>query len=265
LATIWHREPDWSHGVLVGPLAVCMLWMRRDRFPGGAAGWGWPGLLLVALSVAMRFTAAWYYLDPLDGWSILFWVAGVAWLFGGRRVLWWSLPSIVFLGFMVPLPYRLEIGLTLWLQTIATKFGCGLLHLCGQPAIVEGHTILLGAHRLEVEQACSGVAIFMSIVAMAFVFAAVVRRPWWERVLLLLSVIPVALGVNAVRIAAMGLLCQHVSKEVAGTVGHNAVGWAMIVAAGGLFAAVVWYLKKLFPEVEYVEAEMASPKDAPHD
>ena len=33
LVGAWIREPDYSHGFLVAPLAVLFLWARRDRFP----------------------------------------------------------------------------------------------------------------------------------------------------------------------------------------------------------------------------------------
>ena len=49
------------------------------------------------------------------------------------------------------------------------------------------YTIHLGEHQLEVEQACSGLRIFMGIVALAFAYVIIVRRPWWEKALLLVQ------------------------------------------------------------------------------
>ena len=101
--------------------------------------------------------------------------------------MWWSLPSIAFLWFMVPLPFRVERWLSLPLQGAATKLSCWILQALGQPALAEGHVILLGDNRLEVEQACSGLRIFVGIVALAFAYAILMRRQWWEKALLLLS------------------------------------------------------------------------------
>jgi hypothetical protein len=97
LVNTWNHVQDYSHGYLVAPLAVLFLWARRDRMPSAAVGLAWPGLLLVVISGGMRVAGAWYYFESLDGWSILLWTAGVIWLFLGRAIFWWSLPSVAFL------------------------------------------------------------------------------------------------------------------------------------------------------------------------
>ena len=105
LVHVWETQQDYAHGYLVVPLAAYFLWARRDRFPGVPNHYRlWPGLALLCLSALMRYVAALYYLVPLDGWSILVWVAGIVWLLGGWQWVRWSLPSIAFLFFMIPLP-----------------------------------------------------------------------------------------------------------------------------------------------------------------
>jgi len=253
LVAAWNREPDYSHGFFVAPLAAYFLWVRRDRFPGIAGGLSWLGLGLVAAGVAARAFGAHFYLEAIDGWSIMLWVGGVVWFFGGWRVLWWSAPSIVFLWFMVPLPFRMERWLSLPLQGAATKLSCWILQALGQPALAEGHVIFLGDYRLEIEQACSGLRIFVGIVALAFAYVIITRRTWWEKALLLLSAVPIALLANAARIVATGLLYQFVSGEAAKQFSHDGAGWVMIVFAAGLFGLVLWYLCSLVREVELIE------------
>jgi len=256
LVDTWNKVPDYGHGYLVAPLAVLFLWVRRDRMPAVAPELAWPGLLLVALSVVMRIAGAWYYFDSLDGWSILPWVAGVIWLFLGRAYLWWALPSVVFLLFMVRLPFRVELGLSLRLQNIATTLSVWVLQLLGQPALAEGHTIHLDNNvTLEVEQACSGLRIFIGIGALAYAYVVIVRRSWWEKAVLVLSVIPIALIANATRVVATGLLFRYVSGEAAKKFSHDVAGLVMIPFAAGLFALVLWYLGKLVREVEPVRME----------
>ena len=255
LVDSWNREPDYSHGFFVPLLAIWFLWARRDLFPGmdrGALDVVF-GLGLIAASVAVRALGAHFYLDALDGWSILPWVGGAVLLLAGRKVFWWSLPSIAFLWFMVPLPYRVERWLSLPLQGMATKLSCWVLQALGQPALSEAHVIILGDNRLEVEQACSGLRIFMGITALAFAYVILMRRSWWEKSLLLCSTVPIALIANAARIVATGLLYQYTSGEAAKKFSHDAAGWVMIVFAAGLFGLVLWYLSRLVEEVEVVD------------
>ena len=103
------------------------------------------------------------------------------------------------------------------------------------------------------EEACSGLRIFVGIVALAFAYVVLVKRPWWERALLLASVVPIALVANATRIVVTGLLNQWVSGEAAHTFTHDVAGYVMMPFAAGLFALVLWYLSKLVREVELVD------------
>src|SRR5437764_6213347 len=47
LADKWLHDPQYSHGLLVSPFAVYLLWVRRDRFPARALPAPLPGLLLL--------------------------------------------------------------------------------------------------------------------------------------------------------------------------------------------------------------------------
>lgn len=253
MVAAWDRVPDYSHGYLVVPVALIFLWVRRDRFPGLSPGVAWGGLVLLAAAFAFRWAAGRFFLGSVDGWSIPLWVGGVVWLLCGWRVFWWSLPSVAFLWFMVPLPFRGERLLSLPLQSVATKISTWTLQLFNQPAISEGHTILLGEHQLEVEQACSGLRIFVGILALAFAYLVLVRRPWWQRGLLLASVLPVALAANATRIVVTGLLYQYASSEAAHRFSHDVAGWAMIPFAAALFGLVLCYVSSLVREVEVAD------------
>ena len=82
---------------------------------------------------------------------------------------------------MIPLPFGIETALSHPLQRIATKLSCFALQVLGQPAFAEGNVILLGDQPLEIEQACSGLRLFMSMIAVAYAYAVLVRRTWWER------------------------------------------------------------------------------------
>ncbi len=249
----WDREPDYSHGYFVIPLAIFFLWVRRDSFPGWSPGLYWAGLIPIVASILFRAAGAFAYVDAVDGWSILVWVAGIVWLFFGWKVLRWALPSVAFLWFMIPLPFRLEQALSLPLQGFATKLSCWALQFLGQPALAEGNTILLGDARLEVAQACSGLRIFVGIFALAYAYVVLVRRSWWIKGMLLASVIPIALIANSTRIVVTGLLNQYISGEAAHEFTHDMSGWIMIPFAALLFAIVLWYLGKLIREVDQLD------------
>jgi exosortase len=193
-------------------------------------------------------------MDALDGFSMLLWLAGTVWLLLGGRVLWWSLPAIAFLGFMIPLPFRVERWLSYPLQGIATTISSWALQCLGQPAVRESNTIFLGSHPpLEVAEACSGLRIFVGVFALAYLYVVLARQSWWERTLLLLCTIPVALVANATRIVVTGILYQLVSEEAGKKFSHDVAGWGMILLAAGLFGLLLWLLGRLFPQEEIAD------------
>ena len=224
----WVRYPDYSHGFFVLPLAIGFLWMRRSSFPRDAIHPSLIGLALLLLACAIRIVAGFYYLQPLDGWTIPLWVAAVVWLLFGTASLRWSLPSILFLWFMMPIPFTAERWLSLPLQRIATKLSTACLLMLGQPAISEGNTIWLGDQQLFIEEACSGMRIFVGIFALAFAYVLFSRWNWWQKALVLFAAVPVALIANMSRVVVTGLLYQFASDEAAKTFCHDISGLVMI-------------------------------------
>ncbi len=251
----WNNEPDYSHGFLVVPLAIFFLWIRRQSFPDAIGTWRWMGAVLIVLSIALRWASGMFFATPVDGWSMLLWISGVVCLFGGWPVLKWALPAVLFLWFAIPLPFRAERMLSLPLQHIATQTSTWILQCFGQPALNEGTTIVLGHHHLEIERACSGLRIFMGVIALAFAFVIITRRSLWEKAILLGSVVPIALLANAIRIVGTAFLYQYASSETAKKISHDMAGWGMIPLAAAMFAFVVWYVKFLVPEVPIADTQ----------
>jgi exosortase len=251
----WGREADYSHGYLVLPVALGMLWLRRASRPDASVGFSLWGLGLLGLSFLVRSAGAIWYIDAFEGWSIPLWAGGVIWLMGGAALFRWSLPALLFLGFMIPLPYRADAFLSLPLQRVAANLSCWLLQCLGEPAITEGNVVLIDNVQLLVAEACSGLRIFMSVLALAYAYCVLIHKPWWLKASLALSVLPITLLVNAVRIAATGLVQVHVSSEAAHRFAHDATGWLMLPLAASLMAAVVWYVGRLLLEVETISTQ----------
>jgi exosortase len=253
LASTWWRVADYSHGFFVVPLAIYFLWVRRTSFPGLSGSSPSLALGLLALSLATRHAGDVFFFTFLGGWSIVPWVAGVVALIGGYRLLAWSWPAVLFLVFMVPLPFSLENELSGPLQRIATIMSTAVLQFLGQPAFAEGNVILLGDVRLEVAQACSGLRLFVGIVALTYAYVAVIRRPWWEKAILIVAAAPIAILANVARIVTTGLLYQVLHGEAARQAIHDFAGWGMVLFAAAVFWLLLWYLRRLVKEEQIMD------------
>jgi exosortase len=227
-----------------------MLWARRGQRPGFSVNLAWGGLVVVCMAAAVRMAGSLWYIEFLQAWSIPLWIAGACWFLAGWKLLRWALPAIAFLGFMIPLPFRAETLLSVPLQSIASRLSCILLQLLGQPAIREGNVVVINDLELAVVEACSGLRIFMSIFALAFAYFVFVKDPWWVKLGVFASTLPVALITNALRIALTGLLYVHISSDAAHGFSHDLAGWLMIPTAAVLMVGIAWYLRRLVFEVE---------------
>jgi exosortase len=248
LVDAWNTESDYSHGFLVIPVAILFLWARWAQKPA-LTGPAWTGLALVVVALVTRLAGSAFFIDSLDGWSLPLWLGGVCWFFGGRKFFLWCLPSLVFLWFMVPLPFRAAGMLSMPLQRIATKFSTWTLQSLGQPALAEGNVIRIGDTQLEVAEACSGLSIFMSIVALAFAYSVLVNPPWWKKLLLFASVLPIALVANAVRVTITGIVYPAMATDASRHLAHDVAGWLVIPLAAALMGLFLLYLNRLIVEV----------------
>ena len=84
-----------------------------------------------------------FFFLPLDALSLVLCLTGLVMVAGGWSMLRWTWQSLVFLLFMIPLPYQVERMMGAELQNIATICTTFLLQTLGQPAIAEGNRILI--------------------------------------------------------------------------------------------------------------------------
>lgn len=253
LVNRWAAVPDYSHGFLVIPLAVAFLWFRRRECPHEWVGAPLLGLGVVVAATLFRYVGASTFLPSFDGWSIPFWLSGACLWFGGWPLLRWCLPSVLFLLFMVPLPFRAEYAMGVPLRQIATQASCWTLQTLGQPAVEEGAKILMTDQELDVAHECSGLRMLVGITALASAYVMFSSKPWWQKALLCVSAIPVAVLANVTRVTITALLYEHVSTEAGKAFSHDAAGWVTNCAAALLFGLVLWLCGKIFVEYEVAE------------
>ena len=86
----------------------------------------------------------------------------------------------------------------------------------------------------------------MGITALVTAYVIVVRKPWWQKALLLASVVPVAVCANVLRLTLTAILFRYVSGSAARTFSHDAAGWVTNCLAAGLFAVILWCMHRLF-------------------
>lgn len=242
----WNTDPQYSHGWLVPIFSVYLLYRRRSMIPFVGSEQRWWGLGLVLLAFAARGAAVFFYQPWLDAGSLLIAVAGLACTLGGRAGWRWAWPSVVFLGFMIPLPYRLQFALGSKLQAIATLMSTYALQTLGVPAISEGNIILLTEARLGVVEACSGLSMLVTFFALAIGFSMIIDRYWLYTVAMVLAAAPIAILANVIRITVTGVLYEANRNDAARIVFHDVAGWLMMPLGVAFLALLMLFIDRSY-------------------
>jgi len=265
----WVNHPEYSHGMLV-PFFALYLVYRRSNVPVTSSAKPWPvaGFGLLFLAIAMRLAGSATSFLPLEGLSLILCLTALAMLTGGRAGLGRFWPPIVFLLFMIPLPYEASRLMGAELQRVGTMASTFLLQCCGQPAIAEGNRILISDVTLNVVEACSGLRMLVTFIAFAVAAVLLMDRHWIVKGLVLGSAIPIALLTNVLRITTTGLahVWLHDSPSKAKVLDfiHDFNGWMMMPVGLTFLLLELWLFKHLLIErseaISYQPSAVSQPQ-----
>lgn len=256
MANRWARDPEYSHGYLVPAFACALLLMRRNRLVSRAEPGSWWGVGLLVIALALRLAGARFYMEWLDAISLLPALAGICLVAFGWRIFRWALPVVVFLVFMIPLPFRVEQHIQLPLRGLGTVGGVYAMQTVGLPAVSRGNVIMVGDVQLGVAEACSGLSMLMVFLALTSAAAMLSSRPAWEKTVIVLSGLPIAIAANIARIAVTGVLFALNKSELGNRVFHDFAGWLMMPFAFALLFCELWLLSKLFIQEEQTQVKI---------
>jgi len=243
----WQADSNYSHGFLVAPLALYFAWERLPRVKQAPVDPSWWGLVPLALgALALIVGRLGVELMSMRSAFVLT-LIGIVLMTLGRSIARVLAFPLLFLFLMVPLPQSLVNVIALPLQLIAAKMAVDSLQAIGIPALLEGNIIHLANTQLFVAEACSGLRSLMALGTLGVVFAYFFRKNIIERLILVLSTIPIAILVNAFRVALTGYLTHHYGTEAAEGAIHQMEGFVTFAMALALLMIEAWLLSKLWP------------------
>lgn len=262
VAQRWVSDPQYSHGYLVPAFAVVLLWLRRQQLADITPRFSLWGLPLLLAGSVMYLAGVYLYVDWLAQAALLPSLAGIAVILGGWPALRWSWPAIAFLVFMLPLPFRLETMLSQPLRRVCTVASTYMMQVVGIPAVSEGNVIIVDELHIGVVEACSGLGMLVVFCAMATGVVLVIQRPLLDRIILLLSAVPIAVLANMIRIGVTGILYELVGPKMADAFFHYPAGLLMPPLALGFLWFELWLLAHLLVEVPDSTKAAATMKPA---
>jgi exosortase len=227
----WYQDDNYSHGFLVPVIAGYFLFQRWDHLKATRVTPSNLGLAVILFALA-QLTVAWLGMEYFTlRSSLVVLIAGmVIWFFGTEVFKSARLP-ILYLFFMVPLPYIVYDALAFPLKLFVTKASVWSMKMIGITVLREGNIIMFPSTTLEVADACSGIRSLVSLLALAVAYAFFINISPLKRWIIIFSAIPIAIFTNAMRVIGTGILAQHWGAKAAEGFFHEFAGLAVFALA----------------------------------
>lgn len=245
-AHVWFTSEDYSYGFIIPIISAYLIWSRRDRLRGVTVKAFWPVLPLllggVALSLYAILGSSGNISRPLIPLLLLLFTL---FCFGIDMLKELFFP-LSFLIFMVPIPAFLERTLGVYLKSVSSRLGGGMISFFDIPVHVSGNVIDLGVSQLQVVDACNGIRYLFPLIALGFIYSHFFERVTWKKSVCVLATIPIAVLTNGLRIGVTGLLTNAIGPAAAEGFFHDFTGWVLFMVSFA-FLVLLGRLLRLFP------------------
>lgn len=268
LVRIWDTQEEYSFGYIIPFLSLFLIWQRKNQLERIPFGGSWLGFGMVLVALTFLAIGELSTLGTISQYALLLAIAGLALSYTGTHGFRVVLVPIAVLAFMIPLPNYLLREISQALQLLSSQLGVALIRLCNISVYLEGNVIDLGAMKLQVVEACSGLRYLFPLMTLGFIAAYFYQEKFWKRAVLFLSTIPVTVLMNSFRIGLIGITVEHWGKSMAEGFLHDFEGWIIFMACMAVMMVEMWVLsywskpRRRLREVFGMDFPSATPVDA---
>jgi exosortase len=261
----WSNREQYAYGWFVPFLALGLLWKRAvdPPEPQSMKPPAWmlclvAGVLLVLLPVRVihEINQDW----PLFTWPLTLGVVALSlyavFLLGGWPWVRHFAFPISFILVAIAWPYRIEHGLTQSLMQGVTGLTVTVLGWVDVLASQHGNVIEISTGVVGIDEACSGIRSFQSMLMGALFLGELYRLRWPHRLALIGSGVVVAFCLNVVRTLILTWRASDVGIELIDK-WHDPAGLSIFLASFACLWLLAWRMRK--KELESRELMVDSP------
>lgn len=243
------RDSYYSHGYLVPFVTAFLIWNKRESIaaiPLQGTLWGLP---LIIGALLMHVVSYFLKINFPSYVSCLIAIFGIVLFLGGWRFTKALTFPLGFLFFMIPLPEMMIHSITFNMKLLATEISTFIVNFIGVEATFQGSRIFFQDGFLWVGDPCSGLRSLISFLALGTVLVQLVPGASWKKVILFLSVIPIALLSNVARIVILTIASYIYGSQVADGFLHDLTG-ILVFVFGFIGLTIVMGVLKCRPSPE---------------
>ena len=240
----WKRDENYSHGFLVPFIATYLAYMRLRDLQAAEVRPANAGIGLIGFGLVM-LGLGWLGSESFNmRASMVVILAGSALYLFGWQVFTILLVPLCYLLLMVPIPYIIYDAAAFPLKLFVTKASVMSMKALGIVVLQEGNILMFPNITLEVADACSGLRSIMSLLALGTAYAFVMHSTTRDRIILILSTLPIAVLTNCLRVIATGILAQYFGSAAAEGFFHEFAGLFVFAGAVVMFVSLGTLIKR---------------------
>lgn len=251
LTGLVHKSELYSHMILIPIISGYFIyWKRKIIFSDLKYSFksGIPvvalGIILYCVAIEQEFLLNQNdYLALMTFSAVIFLIGGVV-LFYGVKSFRSALFPLLFLFFATPLPTNAVEKIVLFLQMGSTEATDLLFKLTGVPVLREGFTFHLPGLSIEVARQCSGIRSSIALFITAIIAGQFFLRTGWKKAILVLSIFPITILKNGMRIVTLSLIGSYVDPRILGTELHKSGGIPFFFIGLALLVPGLFWLRK---------------------
>jgi len=229
LVTDWASDGNYSHGFLVPIISGYLIWRKRKELAELEKSTSRLGLAIVVIGMILFVLgngASEYFTVRF---SLVVTIFGLVLYLYGKRIIHNTWFEILFLFFMIPIPYVIYFSATFPMQLLASKVTVSALNFIGMSVVRQGNIIHLPNQSLEVAEACSGMRSLISLLALGAIYAYLSQKKLSAKIVLFLSTISIAVLGNIFRVFLTAIIVYTSETNVTEGAAHFLMGASVFV------------------------------------
>jgi len=218
----WWSYSLYSHGFLIPLISGYLVWRRRKDLQECPRRSSLVGLGVFLLGLGL-FVLGWSGEEEfIQRLSLLATLLGLVYFLTGKQTAKLCLFPIGYLLLMIPIPFTVYKAAALDLRLLDATLATSWLSFIGIPVFREGYLLHLPRITLEVADGCSGFLSIVTMLALGILYLYQLQTGW--KSVLWMSLIPIAVLSNVVRIVSIAVLTYFFGEWVLGSTFHRLSG-----------------------------------------
>lgn len=221
------KDEESSHIWLVLPVALWLVWVRKEQALTARRTATYVGPLLVALGWLFYAVGDIQLYQSMWHFGAIVVTVGCLLSVLGGHVLMRLWPAFAVLAFMVPVPNIVRQQISMPLQNVTAQVTASILQFLGTPVTLSGNVLVINDVTVGIAEACNGVRMVFALTLVCFLYAFGSDLSNRARLFVLAASPLVAIGANVVRLVPTVWLYGYSSESTA-LAFHDFSGWAMM-------------------------------------